>query len=278
MNGLKKTKIISLLLRKKNKPYFYAAWDAYLNYVHPYDNVFKSIAKQYLKAVKQLEKKPSKDNHLENREKNLVNHIIQFYWRGLIELHDKNEILKQFFDNASDYLKQHVWFYVGRSFSEAENKIPNTIVERTKKLWIYRKSYYLNKGFQKVEILELEYFGWLFISGKFEKEWAINELVEALKICYSIDPANETIKLLSEYSKKYTKQSMECLDIIIRNQVNDWELFGVEDNIHIILSNSLISNDSKTKRKAESLINWFGLMKNYSYKNLLESKDEHKNN
>ena len=86
------------------KEYYNAAWKTYITFCRPYDSIFRLIKDKYIFAVDQLLIESADINLPADPDKCLVEHLISFYWRGLIDLEENSLLSAQNLGNIMNLI------------------------------------------------------------------------------------------------------------------------------------------------------------------------------
>jgi hypothetical protein len=262
-NWAEKWKAQIFPLDAENKEYFDAAWNTYIIFCQPYDNVFQILRDVYAHAVDQIGQHEVRFRYLTDPDGGLAEHLMAFYWRGKVDLEDP--LFVSFWEKAPDPLRAHAIEFIGRSLKHTDESIPSEIIERLKELWEERFSQ-VKKDPTKHE-REVAAFGWWFVSGKFDVDWSITMLSEALKLVPKTEPADMVIERLSEIAETYPLESIECLRRIAEGDKEGWLLYTNEEAIRKVLQSGLANPN--TRKRAEELVNKLGRRGFPSYRDLL---------
>ncbi len=76
--------------------YFYAAWESFVVFNQPYDNLLPELESAYRKAVAEINQ-PRMMRSPESPDSRLADHLIAYYWRGLISFESKDRLLEDFY-------------------------------------------------------------------------------------------------------------------------------------------------------------------------------------
>jgi hypothetical protein len=170
-----------------------AAWDAYIRFVGPYDNILDLLRDVYVRAVEHIgEDPPDGARRPESAGERLVEHLMVFYGRGKLELDDPEGLLAKFYRHAPDRLRAQALWVVGRGLQQMD-QVPPDVLERSK--WLCERRTQVARssdspGDYKVEMTAV---GWLFASLKFEDAWALTQLRNALEVSGKADPDRPVI-------------------------------------------------------------------------------------
>lgn len=252
-----------------NLKYRKAAWKTYIKYSSPYNNVFEVMKGEYNFWISKL---PGEDPK-EDNAKQLAQHLMTFYWRGLLELKD----LQNFFELASPETRSEATAFMGLSLRREEEEIPEKILLRFRNFWEHRLSIIKKTFVFESHFHEIDAFAWWFESMAFDLDWGFQQLRNALELIRY--PQHDTIlldvfKTLSAdetLEEKYLGYMLDCLDIMIRSDAgrsrSQWWYWDAE----IILEQVMLRVQDETVRtKAKKLINFIGVLGHSTIGKLLQ--------
>jgi hypothetical protein len=246
-----------------------AAWETYIIFCHPYDDVLEVLRDQYAFAVEHVETEAEEKRQLDDPDRHLAEHLMTFYWRGKLDLDDPEGLLAKFWQKVSDGLRSYALEFIGRSLYHTKDPVPSKILQRAKLQWERRLA--IAKGTSKPAEHkgEMAAFGWWFISGKFDDNWAFNQLAEALKIAGKIDPDHIVVERLAALVNVMPKQAVQCLEAIVKGDREGWGIYGWQEHARTILTTALRSADSEAATSAENLIHYLGSKGYFEFRDLL---------
>jgi hypothetical protein len=250
------------------KPYFDAAWNTYIMFCPPYDNVFDELESIYVRALDQLSTNTGAESRSYDSEHHLAEHLVTYYWRGKLTL-DENGLVARFWKKATDKLRAHAIEFAGRSLSNTSADIAPEIDARFKQLWATRLG--IAKGsantadFQE----ELAAFGWWFRAGKLGYEWELAQLKEVLLLAHKIDPDSMVVERLVELADTNPKDVIECLRILVENTEKPWGIYAWRDEVKKILAAIIQSRDAQAREEAITLVHRLGSMGHLQFRELL---------
>src|SRR6266849_2125663 len=111
-----------------------AAWETYIIFCEPYDNVFNVLHDEYRRAIERLGTGSTQRRHLDDPEKRLAEHLMLLYGRGKLSLDEPNGLLAQFYAKASDVLCSHAIEFVARILGQETRTVHREVLERLKVL------------------------------------------------------------------------------------------------------------------------------------------------
>jgi len=245
-----------------------AAWNTYVTFCKPYDNVLDILREQYRYAVERIGCYRDDTRWLANPDERLAEHLMVFYWRGKLSL--EGPLLTAFWEKAPDGLRGYAIKFVGRALKQTEGYIPAEILDRFKQLWELRLA--IAKNAQQPSDFEKEIaaFGWWFVSDKFDVGWAIAQLYESLQLVHQTDPEHMVLEHLARTVENHPVESAQCLRIIAEGDRESWELYTSRDHIRRILEVAL--RNPTAGKEAERIIHYFGSRGFLEFRNLLDGE------
>jgi hypothetical protein len=256
---------------KESKDLYSAAWETYILFCDIYDNAFEILRENYSDAIEHLAHSiDDRKKYSIESDKRLVNHLVNYYWRGKLNLDDPQSMISRFYVNAPDSLRKYAIEYIGRSLYNAKDKINADILKRLQVLWLKRIDdlHIMNKrGTRPTEPIA---FGWWFISGKFNDIWVTEQLKIAIEIAGKIEPDYSVLKQLSKIAAKMQLPAVECLKILVENENEIRSItLSRSDETRNILEIAINSNDVKAKKVAKGIIHYLGARGYFGYRDLI---------
>jgi hypothetical protein len=119
-------------------------------------------------------------------------------------------------------------------------------------------------------------FGWWFISKKFDNKWAIEQLIDVLKITGKVKPDHLVVEELAMLSQEMPKETLQCLELMIKGDQEGWGIYSWREHLRTALSNTLQSPDPETVSAAEDFIHYLGSKGYFEFRDLLRGKSDPK--
>jgi hypothetical protein len=264
-----------LIFKPNAKPLERVAWINYLLFCSAYDDLLAMLTAQYERAIDSLA--ASFNSSVKSQyERNLVAHLVSFFWRARLDLDDEKGLLARFFKKASVELRAYAFEVIGRSLGSAAGSVPlkegdsQNLLERLRKLLAKRVNAVKQNG--KEEAVELEPFGWWFISNQFDAHWLIENLLTVLRLSHKISPDWLVVECLSKEAKSKPVHSVEALEWIIVGDKEGWAIHGWEQHARELLKNALDSDSAEAKESAIRVINLIGSRGHYGFRDLLRTQ------
>jgi hypothetical protein len=258
---------VELIFRPQAKLLERVAWINYVLFCSPYDDLLPILTAQYEKAI-DSSAVPFDSSVKSQYERNLVGHLVSFFWRARLDFNDKKGLLSRFFQEAPVELRAHFFEIIGRSLAipplnEGDHQ---NLLERLRKLLADRISAIKHSG--KGES-ELEPFGWWFIADQFDVDWMMENLLVVLRLTHKISPDWRVVETLSKEAKSRPVQSVGALEQIIVGDKEGWTIYGWEQHARELLKSAIESDNPEAKESAVRVINLIGSRGQYGFRELL---------
>ncbi len=245
-----------------------AAWETYIIYNEPYNNIFQVLREEYQRAVERVIEPPHQESRdPEKPNDRLAEHLMIFYGRGILTLDDADNLLAQFYAEAPDELCAHALWFVGQTLSE---NVPLNVLERFQTLWHFRLEAVSTATSPAAHKDEMTAFGWLFSSMKFDETWAITQLRNALEISGWAEPDHQIVEYLATLAPRFPKLAVECLSIMVEGDKEGWGIRYWSNHARTILATALSNPNLQIQRAAEALIHRLGVRGFWEFRDLLQ--------
>lgn len=213
---------------KINEPLRNAAWDAYISFTDPYDNLFDLLRDEYLKEIDL-----GKDNKLTVERYNvaghLATHLMSFYFSGHMSINDK--LLVKFFSESKDEDRASAIGVLGRGI--ADSTVKRDSEKRLFELWDHRiKVARKNPAAYKKE---LSSFGWWFASGKLDSTQSLEKFKETLILHPSAEADRPVIERLNNLLDVNPDYVLDCLELLIKGDKEGWTVLTWKGEIRDVL-------------------------------------------
>lgn len=245
-----------------------AAWNTYVTFCSPYDNVLDILHEQYRHAVERIGCRRDDTRWLANPDERLAEHLMVFYWRGKLSLEDP--LFTAFWEKATDALRGHALGYVGRALKQTIGEIPAEVLDRLTQLWAVRLARAKQSQSRADLVKEMAAFGWWFVSDKFDVGWAIAQLSESLQLVHQTDLDHMVLEHLARTVETHPVESAQCLRIIAEGDREGWNLSAARDHVRRILEVAL--RNPTAREEAERIIHYLGSRGFLEFQNLLEGE------
>jgi len=160
--------------------------------------------------------------------------------------------------------------FIGRSLANSEDEELDPVVRRFVALWEYRlRSIEQGLGTDN-DPNELSAFGAWFVSDKFDIEWSLQQLNRSLQIVGETDPDHLVVKKLAKIAAQFPKESVQCLELLIKGDKNGWKIGLWRDSARAILTTALQSHNEGVMKSAKDLINFLMSRGQFEFRDLLQ--------
>lgn len=247
----------------------YTAWETYIVFCRPFDDVFNFLNEEYRFAVERIGTLPIGKWHMANPDECLAEHLMTFYIRGKFSLEDSEGLVTRFYEKASNQLRAHAMKFIGEILCSSHHIPDQKIIERLQMLWLCRLRSIKESTNPELYGEELKSFGWWLISGKFDKLWALSQLKEALRITGKIDPDHLVIEHLATHASAEPAAAIDCLSLIVGGDEERWVVSDNDEHVRTIILTGLQHTEENSRQKAKDLVNQLSARGYLSYRSLL---------
>ena len=244
------------------------AWETYLVYCHPYENVVDALREEYARAVDRLDEPHVKWRHLADPRERLSEHLMILFWHGKLDLEDS--LLRHFFERASDDLCSHALSFIGRELFNAKTEIPTSTLERLRTLWDSR--IHSAQSSPLSHIAELSAFGWWFASSKFDNKWALTQLSASLRLVDQVEAEHQVIKRLADLVSELPEHVIECLSLMITGGKGTLLVLAWREQVRSILTATVNSENSEARERTIALINRLIALGHLEFRDLISKE------
>jgi len=265
-----KDSIPKIFPEDKDHILFYdAAWQTYIVFCKPYDNMLEILKEQYAIAIEFSAIEIEKDRIFGNPNNDLSEHLMTFYWRGKLDLEDPNGMLQAFWEKAPVQLRGHAMDFVGRALYQEKNTVPADILQRIRSLWENRLTIAQAATNSEEHKAEMAAFGWWFVSKKFDDQWALRQLIEAIKISGKAEPDHMVVERLAELVLQMPVEVVNALRFMVEGEKEKegWGIYSWREKAKEILGKAL---QTEAQQSAEDLIHYLGSLGHLDFGELLK--------
>ncbi len=248
-----------------------AAWGTYIVFCAPYDNVLEVLVSEYAGAVERLGTVTGVGRrHLVDPDERLAEHLMLFYGRGKVPLEPPTGLLGRFFERAPGRVRGRAIEFVGRSLRDNKGAIPPAVIRRFTALWERRIERARAAPAESAD--ELAGFARWFVSQKFDEDWAIQHLEEALSLVKKVDSyhMSAVAETLAAIAPRRPREAVRCLERLVEAESEGWGILGSEGHVRTTLADAMGSGDSETRDAAIALIHRLGARGRLGFRDLLE--------
>jgi hypothetical protein len=220
---------------------------------------------RYRRAVSRIGK-PGLVRHSISPEARLSEHLMIYYWWGQLDF-GGDELLESFYALAPSDLRAHAMWSVRQFLAQAD--APPAAFERLRKLIERRLAAAIQSRSADEFLPELEMFGYWFVEGHFEEQWALTTLLSTLRLTKKTHDESNVVKRLAELCPRYPTECVECLRLMIEGDRERWVVVSVEANARDVLRLALESNVLQAALAARRLVQDLIMLGYYEFRTLL---------
>jgi hypothetical protein len=257
-----------LPLEQGDTKYFNAAWESFVVFNQPYDNLLRELEPAYRKAIAEMNQ-PRMMRSPESPEHRLADHLIAYYWRGNITFESQDRLLEDFYAHAPESVRGHAMWFIGRSMGGWDDAAPKEVFDRLRSLMERRLNVAEQSGSIAPYLKELAGFGWWFTSEKFDDDWSLQMLLKVLRLTKKTEGGMDVVKVLAGLSSRFPLECVACLDLMIEGDRGEWVLIGVEAEAREVIKTALDSGQHDAVVAARRLVELLIARGQYEFRSLL---------
>lgn len=249
-----------------------AAWQSYIIFCRPYDSAFKSLRQEYSAAVDRLgtDAPPWRWIGGENTpDERLAVHLLSFYWRGVIDLGESDQLLERLFTNASDDTRKAAIGFLGRALCETET-LDNRTRGRIERLWEWRLQE-AQASESKTRTAEIAAFARWSDAELLDPAWRLEQLERILELGVSLRPESVALRAFEKLANQQPARTAHILRAFLEQERDSWTIQGGLTEIENILSTCLRSKNHDAIDTAIDTIHWLGSLGYGRFRGLIKS-------
>lgn len=190
---------------ERDRPFWQAAWDAFLRSTNLSGALLDLLRDQYTLALSRIEP-ASGDEREQARTLRLGIQLLNYYWNGALELEPRDGLLRAFYGRAAPATCRQLAAALAHGLDGARASDPD-LLARLRAFWELRENE-VSRGADPGELAE---FGWWFASGLFDEEWAFGRLLAALATAGDIEAVDAVLERLAALCDRHT---VLCLQVV----------------------------------------------------------------
>jgi hypothetical protein len=233
-----------------------AAWSSYLAFSNAYREIFDVLKEKYSLAIDRLGDKPTLLKLPIDMGQRLAEHLMGFYWNGVIGADESDGLFDRFWLGASAEVRRHALWNLGRWIYNWKEPLDTALSKRLMSLWERRLSVAKDSGDRDAYHREIAQFGWWFCSEKFPEEWSIRQLQPALDFAGHAEPDHLIYAKLAEVCVRLPGESVSSVAKLLA-KAGPWQISAHEKDVRKVLETAVGSGGS-AKDEALKLVNVLG--------------------
>jgi hypothetical protein len=241
--------------------YWHAAWDAYITWTQPYNEMLALLDDHYRLAISRASDDAGQRlGATSSPAERLAEHIVIFYWRGLIDLADETSILHQLFADGPAELRSRAIGFVGQALSNeaTADSLPGEVKERLQALWAWRVDQATLAKQARPLLNELNAFGWWASSPAFDDDWVLDQLTTVMSLGGHPEPDFVVLERLVRTALPFPGRTVTLLAEYLKSQKQPWSVLGHRDEIASIVESAILSKDRTALTGTVDLLEWLG--------------------
>lgn len=251
---------------------FAVAWGGFACFNRPNPTLLPELSYAYRRAITEIGQPNTYYRHYSPPEDDLAEHLMVYYWLGIIGFESQDGLLRAFYEKSPDNVRGHAMWFVGTSVAQWDESTPEEPFERLKQLMDRRLADARGSASPASFEKELSNFGWWFQSEKFEESWVLDTLLAVLRITKKAGGELEVVKLLAKRCHREPIKCVSCLRLMVEGDAERWLLLGVENDAMELLRVALGSNIPDAVLGARRLIEELIARGNFGFRMLLTER------
>jgi hypothetical protein len=244
-----------------------AAWEGYITSPSADAKLFNILREEYSNAIEQIGTSIHEWQNPRQSDERLAEHLVQFFWQGILKLGESDSLLERFFAKAPEQHRQYFMRRIGGLVSDNQSKLEPEFLERLQQFWEWRISVANSSPSTDLYASELKTFGRWFSSGKFDNNWAITQLKEVLRLAEYVND-DSILRHIAALAPCNPLDAFECFQLIANGTRAHWFIYLNQESSRIILSTALQHEDEETRKAAKELMNRW-LVRGIDFRDLL---------
>jgi hypothetical protein len=193
---------------------WFAAWKTFVSWNQPNALVFRVLKQEYGVAVERLDGLREDDKSQHPAVNALGEHLITFYWCGLLPLTGEESLLEKYLAKANSKERAHVMNYIGRALENTKD-LPKEVETLLVTYWQHRLEAIKHEHKPEESSEELSDFAWWFRSGKLDTSWCLRQIQELLKLTPQVHETYLLLEDLAKVAPSYPIEAATCLQMIV---------------------------------------------------------------
>lgn len=230
--------------------FFDAAWDGYVKFNSPYDEVFALLEQAYGRAVDRMDPSSGQSSFYGDPAKRLGEHLLPLRARGEAAA---AKLFERYWKAAPPQLRDELLTSTGWSLGNSES-LPSGVAERLVRTW----GWILEDASRAGEVGALGGFGAWFGAAALDDRWLLEQAVELLRRGVYLQPDHAVYEALPRLAPFYPALALDVLDGMVRNDKEGWALHGSTKEVRDTFEVVLVRGDADARRRAKALIDVLG--------------------
>lgn len=255
-----------------------AAWNAYVAYVAADREVFEVLRPEYRRTVEELDY-TRVDEQRPSPERRLAEHLMVYYWWGVLQFGDSDGLLERFYEIAPDTIRAKAAGFVRHQVFLQEDPLPDDLKARLEDLW-ERRLYDVealvtaesdSEATEEVSVdvagggvanysEELAAFASWATTEVFDTLRSLERLRKSLALGADVGRSHQTAQYLARVASTHPVLVIECVTYLVNSVLRAgpgerWTLIVLQDDVHDALQRSIASGVTEAAKRARELAN-----------------------
>ncbi len=232
------------------------AWNTYLLYSGgPYNKTATMLIPEYRLCSDRIETIPDSDRG--DLKRALCIHLSYLYLRGILKLDGDDGTIAAFLQRADAKLRGQLILIMGDIIRHTE-KPSQEWIKRAVAFWESRLAAAKAAADRSQHVHEMDAFGYWFVSRKFDDDWTLQNLENALKLGSDIEFDYHVLEHLASMAKTRPVECARCLQLIVTSDVkSDWDIRLLVKQARELLDIIFATGNAEAKVIADEVVSAF---------------------
>ncbi|MGD1028936.1 hypothetical protein [Candidatus Binatus soli] len=233
-----------------------AAWSSFLAFSNVDREIFDVLKEKYSLAIDRLGDKPALARLPIDMGQRLADHLMGFYWHGIVSAEEKHGLFDRFWLGASVKVRRYALWNLGRWIYNGTEPLDVALSKRLMSLWERRLSIAQASGNRDAYHGEIGQFGWWFCSEKFPEGWAIRQLQGAIDFAGHAEPDHLIYEKLAALCVRLPGESVSSLAKLLAT-ASPWQISAHEKDVRKVLE-AAVGSGGSARDEAVKLVHALG--------------------
>lgn len=240
-----------------------AAWETFVLLCGATTATYLLLHEEYTRAIERIGTHPRERNYPFDPDVQLGVHLLTLYWRGDLPLAEEGNLVTSYFAHAPDTVCLRALNTVGHLLHNAKDNIPPEFIERLQVFW----EWWIQSASATGAVTPPSTatasqrpasaaFGWWVGSGKFDAQWAVQQLHVVLRLNRGdVEGYPLVIERLAEIAPSQPLTAIQCLELMLEADVRKVGYSLARDQMTSVFQTVKDSDEPDAKEVATRFIN-----------------------
>lgn len=244
-----------------------AAWNTYIGWCPPFDQVYDALTHEYQAAVERVPSAGTVDLAGDERaDAKLGEHLVTFHWRGCLP----PLLLDRWFELADDELAARVMDFLGRALNNTEEDIDPEVLQRIQQLWDSRLEAIAHEP--EGHKSEADAFAYTFASAKLDDDWSLAGLEITLRSGSPRWSGRPTIERLAEIADARPAEATRFTLRMLTGATNEWDHLSWRDHVRDVLAATSHTTDPEAIENGNAIVDHYVTRGDHEFRDYISAR------